>query len=168
MKRPEIELIDQSYLRIGQEVHEIEIGEPEPMEGGLYDFHHVTFPRSNLGLDGGLFNLPALAFSRSVLIVETVLCRDVVVEGNGWIVATDPKGEVKAVGVNSIIPSVFTYDKDWFLSYVAGHRGMQILGVYDRPFTAGMEIAAEKFGQSIVGNRIIPTSYWSILHQLTH
>ena len=166
-----IELIGESQLQIVEEIHPIVIGKPLEFSTpkGSYVFKSISFlDHKSKTASAGLFEISPGTATRTDLITEGVRCQDVILEGEGCVLMLRPADALNSqpyfdfyrLNAGSVSKYVIEYGKGSLLSYIAGRKGMRMLGLYHPPFTDDMELTTEKEGQEVLGGLTIPPTYW--------
>lgn len=171
----QIELIRDHLLKYYGKVHEVEMGKPEEFLGprGSYQYHPIRFINSELEstTTAGLYLLPPLTPTRTVLITGDVVCRNVAIKGAAWSLINNPRKWDQGLDTRHLdthdrqYQIMAEYGEGAVVTFVPTDSGAEVLEISRPRFEEGMKVAADFEDQQEIGGVVVSDPFWADYHR---
>lgn len=168
----EVKFEDPIHLNIDGEVHEIELGDTEEVQGnpGVYQFQGFTFVGALRDrMNGGIYTMPPNTWTRHVTITGAVECEDRVIEGSGFTVANYQRDSfwkrLEVEPSSASATNVVSYGQLFTIGYKSTGEGLKLLGLYRPPFAEGMEVYIPDLEEE-VARGLLEGTYLSMVQRI--
>lgn len=150
-----------THVEIGEEILAVAYGHVFEMNGGIegggYEFEEAVVGTES----AGFYHIPRGRTTRVVHIVGDVVFRERPIQGDGWFLGVNPKGDVIAHAFDEATPLPdVVYGKGWKVVWGAKERGARILARSEPAFTDDMEVPIAPFSPEL------PGKFWKKFQEL--